>query len=68
MGAFATFVQSTFCKREKHFREKMSFHKRLVLFLLLIEIIQLIMFIRHCLQELNECYGHDKNYIKCMLI
>lgn len=60
MGAFATFIQSTFCRREKHLREKMSFHKRLVLFLLLIEIIQLMMFIRLCLQELNKRYGHHK--------
>lgn len=31
----------------------MSFSKSLVLFFLLIDIIQLMMFIRHCLQELN---------------
>lgn len=60
MGAFAAFIQSAFYRREKHLREKMSFCKRLVLVLLLIEIIRLMMFIRYCLQELNKCYGHYK--------
>lgn len=52
----------------------MSFSKRLVLFFLLTEIIQLMMFIRHCLQELNlqvllrhKCNSHFERFIKCSL-